>query len=79
MLDGKGCVDFMVLDQASEASLSTLDTPQITTFLEEHCNSSVLTGSYKGRGRITIPGIVQNSCGSDASGHGSVVELAALC
>lgn len=47
ILDGTRCVDFMVLDQASEASFSTLDLPQITALLEKQCNSSVLTCFYK--------------------------------
>lgn len=81
MLDGKSCVDFMVLDESdgSEGSLSTLDMPQIRAFLENQCSSSVLTWSYKKSGRITVPGSVQNPCGSGASGHGSVVDLAVLC
>lgn len=57
---------FMVIDQASDASLSTLDTPQISTFLEKQCNSFVPTKSYKGSGRIIVPGRVQNPCGSGA-------------
>lgn len=62
----------MVLDQASEASLSILDAPQITTLLEKQCNSSVLTESYQGSGKITVPGSAQNPCGAGAWGCGSV-------